>query len=103
MEFPLTTVRFLGMNWPLAGGFYLRLLPYRIFKLGLEKTRSERFPAIIYLHPWDIDPDHPKPNPTLRERFTHYYNLDTTEQKLKRLLQDFSFQPLKELLPLVRV
>jgi polysaccharide deacetylase family protein (PEP-CTERM system associated) len=99
IEFPLTTLRMFGINWPLAGGFYLRVLPYWLFKHGLEKVRSEGIPTIVYIHPWDLDPDHPRPNPTLRERFTHYYNLDTTESKLKRLLRDFSFRPLKDLLP----
>jgi polysaccharide deacetylase family protein (PEP-CTERM system associated) len=94
VEFPLSTVRFLGVNWPLAGGFYLRLLPYQLFKKGLDKLNREGKFAIIYLHPWELDPDHPHPNPTAREMFTHYYNLDTTATKLANLLHDFPFAPL---------
>ena len=30
VEFPLSTVRVLGVNLPVAGGFYLRALPYRL-------------------------------------------------------------------------
>ena len=97
-EFPLSTVRVLGVNWPLAGGFYLRLLPYPIFRWGLKRINRERKPAVIYLHPWEIDPDHPRPNPTLRERFTHYTNLHRTEAKLSAVLRDFSFGSLADLL-----
>ena len=98
VEFPMSTVRFMGVNWPVAGGFYLRLYPYQLFKRGLQSINREGNPAIIYLHPWDIDPDHPRPNPTLREQFTHYYNLHTAEEKLGNLLRDFKFGPLRNLL-----
>ncbi len=98
VEFPLSTVRVSGVNLPVAGGFYLRVLPYRIFKWALQRINREDKPVIIYLHPWDLDPDQPWPNPTIRERFTHYYNLRGTEAKLRRLLRDFEFARLADLL-----
>jgi polysaccharide deacetylase family protein (PEP-CTERM system associated) len=98
VEFPLATVRILGRNWPVAGGFYLRALPYAIFKRGVQRINAEGKPAVIYLHPWDLDVGQPYPNPTLRERFTHYYNLRTTAAKLQALLRDFAFGPLVDLL-----
>jgi polysaccharide deacetylase family protein (PEP-CTERM system associated) len=97
-EFPLSTVRALGVNWPVAGGFYLRALPYRLFRWALERINRSGKPGIIYLHPWDIDPGQPRPSPTVRERFTHYYNLGGTEHKLVQLLQDFRFGTLRDLL-----
>lgn len=103
VEFPLSTVRVMGVNWPVAGGFYLRLLPYPIFRWGLERINREGHPAIIYLHPWELDPDHPRPSPKLRERFTHYSGLHRTEAKLSALLRDFRFGPLAALLDLVAV
>ncbi len=98
VEFPLSTVRFLAINWPVAGGFYLRLLPYALLKRGLKRINSEGKPAIVYLHPWDLDPAQPRPEPTLRERFTHYHNLNQTRAKLTTLLQDFHFTTLINLL-----
>jgi polysaccharide deacetylase family protein (PEP-CTERM system associated) len=98
VEFPLSTVRALGINWPIAGGFYLRSLPYAIVKWGLERINREGKPATVYLHPWDLDVEQPYPNPTLRERFTHYYNLRQTAPKLEALLRDFRFGPLVHLL-----
>jgi len=98
IEFPVSTVRFLGINWPVAGGFYMRLIPYQLFKKGLNSINQEGKPAIIYLHPWDIDPDQPRPNPTMREQFTHYYNLHSAEEKLTNLIHDFRFGPLCNLL-----
>jgi polysaccharide deacetylase family protein (PEP-CTERM system associated) len=98
VEFPVSTVRILGINLPVAGGFYLRLLPYPLFKRALQRINLEGKPAIIYLHPWDLDVDQPYPNPTPRERFTHYYNLGRTEGKLEALLRDFRFGTLVDLL-----
>jgi len=98
VEFPLSTVRLLGINWPVAGGFYMRLYPYPVFKRGIKSINQEGQPAIIYLHPWDIDPGQPRPNPSLREQFTHYYNLNSAQEKFSNLLQDFKFTPLCNLL-----
>lgn len=98
VEFPLATVRYLGFNWPIAGGFYLRFWPYSIINWGVNRINREGKPAVIYVHPWDLDPEQPRPNPTLRERFTHYYNLHTTEAKLTALLSDFEFGPICDLL-----
>jgi polysaccharide deacetylase family protein (PEP-CTERM system associated) len=94
VEFPLSTIRILGVNLPVSGGFYLRFFPYRVFKWGLTKLNREGMPANIYLHPWELDPGHPRPDLTLRERFTHYYHLDQTATKLAALLRDFRFGPL---------
>jgi polysaccharide deacetylase family protein (PEP-CTERM system associated) len=97
-EFPLATVQALGVTWPVAGGFYLRLLPYPVFLRALRRINHEGYFATLYLHPWDLDPGQPYPGPTLRERFTHYYNLGGTEAKLTRLLSDLRFAPLAEFL-----
>jgi polysaccharide deacetylase family protein (PEP-CTERM system associated) len=97
IEIPMSTVKLCGVKLPVSGGFYLRFLPYSLIKRGLKRINSEGLPAIVYLHPWDLDPDQPCINPTLRERFTHYYNLKTTEDKLVRLLRDFKFAPMIEI------
>jgi len=91
LELPLSTVKILGVKLPVAGGFYLRSLPYEIFRSAVGRINREGLPAVIYIHPWDLDESQPYPNPTLRERFTHYYNLKTTERKVANLLQDFKF------------
>jgi polysaccharide deacetylase family protein (PEP-CTERM system associated) len=98
VEIPLSTVKLLGIKLPISGGFYLRVLPYSVLKNAIRSINREGFAANIYLHPWDLDPEQPIPNPTLRERFTHYYNLKTTENKVRQLLKEFDFSPLIDLL-----
>ena len=90
-EIPMTTVRLWGRNFPVSGGGYFRLLPYRVFRLGLRRFGSvERYPGLFYLHPWEIDPDQPRVEGLRRtSRFRHYVNLRRTEARLQRLLRDF--------------
>jgi polysaccharide deacetylase family protein (PEP-CTERM system associated) len=99
VEFPPSTVRLFGINWPVAGGFYTRLLPYPLLRSALRRLNREGHPAILYVHPWEFDPDQPRPHPTPRERLTHYSNLHLTESKWSALLRDFCFAPLRDLDP----
>ena len=100
MEFPLTTMRILGRNIPVAGGAYLRILPYWVVQKAIKKINQEAMPAQIYLHPWELDTAQPKIKIPWARSFTHYVNLKTTVTKLKYLLRDFKFAPVKEILKL---
>lgn len=98
VEIPITTVRRFGRNWPVGGGGYFRLLPYRLSAWGIRKVNQEdRRPAIFYFHPWEIDPEQPVvKEAAAKTRFRHYVNLDRTEGRLVRLLQDFSWGRMDE-------
>jgi polysaccharide deacetylase family protein (PEP-CTERM system associated) len=99
VEAPPSTVRLLGRNLPMAGGGYFRLLPYGWTRWGIGRVnRVERKAAIFYLHPWEIDPDQPRLSVGRLSRFRHYRNLDQTEDRLRRLLRQFSFAPLAQVL-----
>ncbi len=99
LEFPLSTVRLFGTNVPIAGGGYMRLFPYRFMRWGLQRiNREEGKPAIVYFHPWEIDSEQPKQSVGLLTRFRHYYNLRRMHEKIRRLLADFSFGPVREVL-----
>jgi polysaccharide deacetylase family protein (PEP-CTERM system associated) len=98
MEFPLSTVRFGGVNWPIAGGFYLRSLPYAFVRWGISRLNRQGHPAILYMHPWELDLGQHYNRVTLRERITHYHGRRQLEGKLRRLLSDFRFGSLRALL-----
>jgi len=100
IEAPGSTVRVAGTNLPIAGGGYFRLLPYGWTKRGIERrNRTEGQPAIFYLHPWEIDPGQPRLPASALGRFRHYRNLEKAEGRLRRLLTDFTFAPLAEVIP----
>lgn len=89
-EFPISTARIFGENFPVSGGGYFRLYPYFLTKLGLNSVNKEGMPFVFYLHPWEVDPAQPKiENISRSTRFRHYVNLNKTEDKLARLLKGF--------------
>jgi polysaccharide deacetylase family protein (PEP-CTERM system associated) len=95
LEVPGSVARVLGMNLPVGGGGYFRILPYAWTRWGLDRiNRGEGRAAVFYLHPWELDPDQPRLAAGLLSRFRHYRNLHLTEQRLRRLLDDFSFAPI---------
>jgi polysaccharide deacetylase family protein (PEP-CTERM system associated) len=97
VEFPMATVRSGGRNWPVAGGGYFRLLPLAFTRWALRRLNRQGHPAVVYLHPWEFDPEQPRfRGPSAWLRFRHYVNLDRTAPRLERLLQEFSFAPLRE-------
>ncbi len=97
-EFPLSTLRFCGVNLPVGGGGYLRLFPYSLTKWAIKHLNlKEQQPAIVYLHPWEVDPKQPRINGSRLSKFRHYVNLGKTEQTLRSLLSDFKFAPMSDL------
>ena len=98
MELPITTLRLMGRNLPIAGGGYFRLLPYALTRWGLQLVnRVDQQPFVFYLHPWEFDPDQPRmAGASLKSRFRHYLNLHKTEGRFKQLLDDFQFVPIRD-------
>jgi polysaccharide deacetylase family protein (PEP-CTERM system associated) len=100
-EFPMSTARVLGRNWPLGGGAYLRVLPYPYLRWGMRRVNAEGQPALVYLHPWEVDPGQPRiKSRGKRGVSVHYVNLGGTEARLRRLLRDFDFAPVRDVLRL---
>ena len=91
LEVPVTTTRLFDRNWPAGGGGYFRLMPYVMSRWLLQRVnQSDGQPAVFYFHPWEIDSGQPRVHGVnLKTRFRHYVNLDRTEHRLKRLLSDF--------------
>ena len=99
LEIPASAARVLGMNLPVGGGGYFRILPYAWTRWGLDKiNRDDRRGAVFYLHPWEIDPAQPRLAAGLLSRFRHYRNLHVAEARLRRLLQDFTFGPIRQVM-----
>jgi polysaccharide deacetylase family protein (PEP-CTERM system associated) len=97
-EFPLPVYRWLGHPWPIGGGGYLRLYPYALTRHGLRSINAQGRPFAVYVHPWELDPDQPQLTPGLFRAFRHYVNLGQTRARLVRLLQDFRFGTMREVL-----
>ena len=96
-EFPLSTVPIRGRNWTVAGGGMFRLLPLRVTEWLIDRINREGQPAIVYLHPWELDPDEPHvPEAPPLARFRHRLNLAKTERRLGQLLERGRFGPMRD-------
>jgi polysaccharide deacetylase family protein (PEP-CTERM system associated) len=91
LEFPLSTAKWLGSRVPISGGGYFRVLPYWMTRAGLRQVNSDGRPFAFYLHPWEIDPEQPRIEAGRVARFRHYTNLAVCQARLERLLDEFPF------------
>jgi polysaccharide deacetylase family protein (PEP-CTERM system associated) len=83
---------------PWGGGAYFRLIPYGVFKRGIERILSKGHPYVFYIHPWELDPAQPRVRGLRRsERFRHYANLEKTESRWASLLRDFTWTTIGDL------
>ncbi|HUE83868.1 MAG TPA: XrtA system polysaccharide deacetylase [Pyrinomonadaceae bacterium] len=100
-EFPMSCLEVFGRRFPFCGGGYFRLFPYAYTRYCMRKFNEQGRNAIFYLHPWELDPDQPRVgNLSVSQRFRHYSNIDRTERKLIKLLEDFEFSTVREVLEL---
>ncbi|MGH8306425.1 MAG: DUF3473 domain-containing protein, partial [Steroidobacteraceae bacterium] len=99
VEFPMSAARFLGVQVPVSGGGYFRILPYWLTRAGLKQINERRgLPFTFYLHPWELDPGQPRFKVSALSRFRHYTNLARCEGRLRRVLREFEFASMHEAL-----
>lgn len=97
MEFPIATWKVAGRNLSVGGGAYLRLLPYQYIHRGLAAWEKEmKTPAMLYLHPWEIDPYQPYIPLSFQSKIRQTWGTTTMETKLQHLLGEFNFAPVRE-------
>jgi polysaccharide deacetylase family protein (PEP-CTERM system associated) len=90
-EFPAAVIRFLKLNVPISGGGYLRLYPVSWTVRWLRRINEVlNQPFLIYVHPWELDPDQPRVCAPWKA-WRHFVNLSTTATKLDALLMAFRF------------
>src|ERR687891_2137998 len=99
IEFPIGTVRLFGVNLPVGGGSYFRLLPGGLVEAGIRRVNTvERKPVMFYFHPWELDHEQPRASMAWHRRFRHYVGQRRHEAKLAHLLQSASFGTVREVL-----
>lgn len=102
-EFPPATIRMLGVNLPIAGGGYLRMVPYSIIASAIRKSYGQQL-RVFYFHPYELDPTDVqlkhkvKSLGTLAYWFQQKLGRKDNPEKLKRLLTEFRFTSIKNTL-----
>ena len=93
-ELPPATLEVMGARIPAAGGGYFRLLPYSLTHTAIAQCERRGVPGTFYIHPWEVDPGQPRIQATFKTRVRHYSGIAGTEERLRRLLRAFRFQPM---------
>ncbi|MFT4517668.1 MAG: polysaccharide deacetylase family protein (PEP-CTERM system associated) [Halioglobus sp.] len=99
LEIPITTITLSGRNINCGGGGWFRLFPYGFSRWALQQVNEkDKQAGIFYFHPWEIDPQQPRPEGVgIKTRFRHYLNLNRTYHRLERLLGDFQWGRMDEI------
>ena len=95
IEIPASTIKVLLYRFCMFGGGYLRISPLWSIKLGVKKLSQIGQPLIIYIHPREIDPAHPRLHLGLWRNFKSYVNLDSTMKKLNWLCKNIKFSTMR--------
>jgi len=91
IEFPLAVYELCGLKFPIAGGFWLRLWSVDLVRRGIRKINERGFPAVIYVHSWELDEETARIDTSILGRFQAYHNLNKVKQRLTSLLSEFNF------------
>ncbi|TKJ38109.1 MAG: hypothetical protein CEE38_04955 [Planctomycetes bacterium B3_Pla] len=91
LEVPLSAIDIFGWRTSFFGGGHLRAANKLMIKWGIDKLQASGRPLVVYIHPREIDPDHPRLPLNLLRRFKCYVNLKSTLPKLKWLCEHYSF------------
>ncbi|MFQ5638046.1 MAG: polysaccharide deacetylase family protein [bacterium] len=95
-EIPPSALEKFGKRWPFAGGFFLRVAPLWYVEMCIKDYNRFGKPAVIYLHPWEIDVEQPRLPLRLKDRFIMYANIRKTEKKLATLLEKYTFTSIRD-------
>ncbi len=90
-EFPPSTVQLGPVHAPAAGGGYLRIFPLAYNRMAIDRIAREQQRAVVYLHPWELDPEQPRLRGSWKSRFRHYTGLRGMEATLGTLLKQYRF------------
>ena len=100
LELPVTTAKFAGRTLAAGGGGFFRMLPYAFSQWAVRQVNGLGQPAILYFHPWEIDPGQPRvADAPMRSKLRHYSRLSAMEGKLERLLGEFRWGRIDTLVP----
>lgn len=94
-EYPMTTLKALGLRIPAAGGGYLRQFPLGVIRRAFRESEARGQPGMFYVHPWEVDPTQPRIACGWLTGLRHYRGLHRTLPRLEDLLSEFRFSAVR--------
>lgn len=87
IEMPPAVIEAFGKRMPVGGGGTLRILPTPYLRWARKRYLNEGFPPVIYMHPWEFVPEHPKLDLPLKQRLIHWWGINSVERKLRNIFE----------------
>ena len=103
IECPMSVVEMAGRRFSVFGGGYLRISPLCLIKWGIRHLLKNNRPLIIYVHPREIDPHHPRLSLGFKRNFKCYVNLHTTLKKIEWLCKNYEYVTMKQYLSKISI
>ncbi len=92
LELPLTTLRYFGINIPVAGGGYFRLFPLAFMQAGIRQLlKLAPSMAMLYFHPWEFDVDQPRLPMGRLATFRTYVGMSRSMGRFRQLISSHVF------------
>ena len=102
-EVPASTIKMFGKNFPVGGGGYLRHGPLWFTSWMIKRLNAENRPAVLYIHPWEIDREHPKLDGlNALQKYRQYGSISTLMIKLEKLFRKFDFYSARDYLGTIK-
>ncbi|HKB09708.1 MAG TPA: polysaccharide deacetylase family protein [Vicinamibacterales bacterium] len=95
---PLVADRF-RQAMPMGWGWGLRMSSPRRILRTIEAANREGLPAVLTVHPWELDPHPPRVRLPARLQFAHYFRLSGFVSRLREVLRHASFGPIGDMTP----
>jgi polysaccharide deacetylase family protein (PEP-CTERM system associated) len=92
---PMVTPSMLG-NIPTGGGWGFRFFPMSLITKTIDDLNRVQHPAVLYVHPREIDPDGPRLELPLLKSFVSYGTRADALPRLEALFNRYRFTTLKE-------
>lgn len=93
---PMVTRSWIG-NLPTGGGWGFRFFSFRTICTTIEMLNRSHHPAVLYLHPREVDPDGPRLKLPALKKFVSYGARTDAVPRLDELFRRYRFITLKEM------
>ena len=92
----MVTPSFIG-NLPTGGGWGLRVFPRQLIHNTIRELNSKGSPAVIFIHPRELDPSGPRLRLNPLKKFVAYGPRTDLSERLVDLLRRYRFGTLREM------
>jgi polysaccharide deacetylase family protein (PEP-CTERM system associated) len=97
VEFPVAVAQIGAARIPVAGGFYLRALPFALTRSLLDRIGRER-PFVLYIHPWECVPSVPRLRLGPVDAAITYARHGSVPGKLERIVSRYGSRTVRDVL-----